>query len=477
MGNLMAYAQDDLYYYLVAAKNLAAGHGSTFDGTTLTNGYHPLYFLVWWAMYHFATGTTGVFRLLAVLDIGSAFAIFVTSRALLARHLKRVWLSNGFALAVLSLCYPKLQHQMEVTLTLPLVLLFLYLLDRAPEEISVPGWLGAGAVGALMVLSRLDSVLLVAMFGLFAVLVGPYRRALKVPQVLAFLAGVLPMLVAYGFSNEVFFHRLSPVSGAAKQLRTVSGLTWKAFAQYPGVCVMLVVILIALGLLFLYRGRFTKEQRVIYAAALAFPVVHWLLEIWSSDWNVWPWYTYSLRAAMLIVFLLAGLAFSRSVSPRVQQVGGIAVFAVFLVMAVHRRFPPEAVMTDIYSAARGIREFAQSHPGRYAMGDRAGMVGYLNDQPVVQLEGLMMDGEFLGHIRRQDPLRDVLKDYKVDYYVGFSQKLSPDWKPAQAGPSSPTMRGEFCEQPIWTLVQKSGETMIFDVRGDGSASHAGSGAP
>ena len=34
---------DDAYYYFGVARNLAGGHGSTFDGINPTNGYHPLW--------------------------------------------------------------------------------------------------------------------------------------------------------------------------------------------------------------------------------------------------------------------------------------------------------------------------------------------------------------------------------------------------------------------------------------------------
>ena len=33
---------DDAYYYLRVARNVAAGHGSTFYGIEASNGYHPL---------------------------------------------------------------------------------------------------------------------------------------------------------------------------------------------------------------------------------------------------------------------------------------------------------------------------------------------------------------------------------------------------------------------------------------------------
>ena len=42
LGNLNA---DDFYYYLVLAQHTAQGLGATFDGSELTNGFHPLYYL------------------------------------------------------------------------------------------------------------------------------------------------------------------------------------------------------------------------------------------------------------------------------------------------------------------------------------------------------------------------------------------------------------------------------------------------
>ena len=40
-----ATLSDDAYYYYIIAENVAAGHGSTFDGLAPTNGYHPLWML------------------------------------------------------------------------------------------------------------------------------------------------------------------------------------------------------------------------------------------------------------------------------------------------------------------------------------------------------------------------------------------------------------------------------------------------
>ena len=47
METLITYVvADDYFYYLTLAKNSLAGVGPSFDGQELTNGFHPLWFLL-----------------------------------------------------------------------------------------------------------------------------------------------------------------------------------------------------------------------------------------------------------------------------------------------------------------------------------------------------------------------------------------------------------------------------------------------
>ena len=39
------FGDDDVYYYFVIAKNIINGYGSSYDGISLTNGYHPLWMM------------------------------------------------------------------------------------------------------------------------------------------------------------------------------------------------------------------------------------------------------------------------------------------------------------------------------------------------------------------------------------------------------------------------------------------------
>ena len=75
---------DDSFYYFQIARNLAAGHFSTFDGgITQTNGYHPLWMFLVTPFYWFMDAETALFGIKAfeiVLIAGAVLLIVVATR-------------------------------------------------------------------------------------------------------------------------------------------------------------------------------------------------------------------------------------------------------------------------------------------------------------------------------------------------------------------------------------------------------------
>jgi hypothetical protein len=118
------------------------------------------------------------------------------------------------------------------------------------------------------------------------------------------------------------------------------------------------------------------------------------------------------------------------------------------------------------------------------MGAIGGIATYVLDKPVFQLEGIVSDHKLVGHIRRQDPLDAVLREYGVDYLIVSVQagglptrdgcyivtQPHPDW----AGHRSAKMRGAICSEPIERFVTPRGpnpwsrfgelETLVWDLR-------------
>ena len=116
-----------------------------------------------------------------------------------------------------------------------------------------------------------------------------------------------------------------------------------------------------------------------------------------------------------------------------------------------------------------LKDFAAGHPGIYGMGDSAGTPAVVMGQPVVQLEGLVMDKRFLENIREERNLVDVLRAYGVRYYVSTNAVSSANGcfdlsEPKVAGPRSPHMRGTLCRAPMKSFTSGEFGVWIFDVQ-------------
>lgn len=152
---------------------------------------------------------------------------------------------------------------------------------------------------------------------------------------------------------------------------------------------------------------------------------------------------------------------------RVVQALGVLAAAVVLVWGTGWKV--NSGQLAVYQTAAALAEFEKAHPGIYAMGDRAGKVGYLMQNPVVQLEGLVMDKDYLAFMKRSAPLGEVLRHYRADYYVGSSHEAFGQCftavEPYQSGPRSPRIVGEFCQPPVARFNFGGVETLVYKVSG------------
>jgi hypothetical protein len=471
----MTYEEDDFFYYLKVAQNLAHGHGSTFNGIVPTNGYHPLWTLLLTAMSFFTTSPRGIMTFLAIVIFAATAATYFLSRSIL--RLSGVGEIMSSALAVYIGLYSLHLYTggMEVILTIPLLFGLIVLALRT--EFWTRGPLQATVLGLLasaLILSRLDSIMLAGLIFL-ALLAHSATRRLFTPKVLIGLAiGLLP-LALYFLSNQVFFHTWLPVSGMAKQLKFnhhfASPAYGSLFHKTKSQLLNVLPVPLALLLLPLVWKRLTAIQQAIYPVVLAFPFIYLAILSFLSDWKLWDWYFYSFRVALCIAFALFCLwSPTRSVlrQPLVGAVVALAMFA--LVLKTHSSTGAQIQLLEV---ADDVRDFSATHPGTYAMGDRSGMVGYLLPQPLVQTEGLMMDRGFLSNIQQQLPLREALAKYNVRYYIATTY---PPYaigclhvaEPYQAGPESPHMAADLCDPPVAVFEQRDLKTLIFDLQPSGA---------
>jgi hypothetical protein len=473
----MPFVEDDFYYYLKVAQNVAGGQDSTFNGITRTNGYHPLYFIVLVFISKFASSLVGIFRGLWLLWVVASAASFLSARKLLERPGTEPFLTNALALIFLIPCVHIFCEGMEINLTLPLGLGLLLAFRSQPANWTFLRSVGIGLLAGLTVLSRLDAVFLVLLLLIFTLTEPEQRRGIGFRQIGGFAIGGGPLLLAYFVFNRLYFHTWMPVSGQAKQLKSSPWPTLTAIQSGGLNIAFLAVFLVYAAIAFwLVRKRLAPGERSVLAAAAAFPYLHIGVLSLLSDWPLWGWYYYSLRFALLagLVLLLALLGAER-VSRQAPWIKAAAYgLALVLFLRVHWKKDPGMEM--IYDVALQIRAFERSHPGVYAMGGGAGMPGYFLGSPIIQTEGLMMDPAYLLHIRHQDDLLATLHTYGVRYYIvwevhePFSFRKQRDGKCFLAEePDDPTgkvtlhMRGTLCGPPVTSIVSYTSTIHIYDL--------------
>jgi hypothetical protein len=463
----LIFVQDDLLYYLKVAQSIAHGHGSTFNGVVSTNGYQPLWLLVLTGLSFFTEKSGSVMIFLSIVNLVASIATFLLSSRLLrlsgARPLLVFALASWITLYSVTLFF----YGMEVTLTVPIVLGVLCLLHNMTwlEQ----GFLRTFVLGLLlsaMVLSRIDTMIF-GMLLLIGILASPSVRQRMRPKLIAGVGLGLSPVPLYFLLNHLLFHTWLPISGMAKELKLnylPSPEPWRVFF-HPLAGGLAVLAIGSFLLFFIIRDRLSPITRVLIPATLIFPFLYYFILCCVSDWTLWGWYIYPTRAALCIslltlLFWQPSLKFLERTSVTVVLL--LSVLACLSVLHWTRQ------QADIYAASEQVRQFAQMHPGVYALGDGAGRVAYMIPDPVIQTEGLMMDREYLGYVARRTPLRETLAHYQVRYYIATAYEPFTGCfeasEPAKGGPGSAKMRATFCEAPLASFLHDGNRTLIYDLQ-------------
>lgn len=480
--------EDDFFYYAQAAKNFVFTGTSTFDGSHLTNGYHPLWFLIIAAITKiFSIG--GIFDAKTIYPFAIAIEtlqmLIVVGTAYLSFRIVSKFCSEKISLCVQLLTvgatFMQVRTGMETGLAIMAVLALVAFRIRDEFQWNAPNSFLYGILGSVAILSRLDVALIVGPMVGFDLLnqVNGWRARFKISVIIAL--GLIP-LAAYFLSNIIVFHTLMPVSGAAKQLRAhhfpssyaLHTFTEFLFAKNSPLLFFQVIFTVLALLRFKKFSQTSNAYPVVFLAMLVFPIVHLAVITSASDWQLFLWYIYpwtiSSVAAGIVLFSEGKQESSAIISGRYETpaVYCCAVFLLLYGLLVSIHSSPGHNLP--YQAALEIKKFEQGHQGIYGMGDRAGAVGYFGQQPVVQLEGLMMDKNYLENIRKEKDLLETLRKYHVRYYISTRAERGDDgcWhvkEPWQAGPDSPSMSGKICKTPLAVFKHDRWVNDIFDIDG------------
>jgi hypothetical protein len=478
---LVSY-DDDFFYYLVVAKNIVHKHLSTFDGTHLTNGYHPLWMSVLVAVTLLASGKATFYVVQAVI----VAAFMMTCWA--ARGIFRIYSQDPLA-TELGACVVAVQMLvlsqggMEIVLTIPLILMFCWYRLRPGFRWSLTTAIVYGLLASLVVLSRLDAILFVALLFMFeCILTRPSSAADWLVRLSALASGSIPIGI-YVLLNLHFFHTLTPVSGQAKQLRMHHVPSFSpliSLLHYRTVCLLIVAPVIFAICFALFamiargRRRLEKDHLPIVLSLLLFPLLQQLVASTLSDWPLWPWYAYpfvvATAGALLVGFSSheASQCFGLPPARRVAVMAANVAILLFAVVDMRQTSVERERKNNCYRYATDLESFSRTHDGTYAMGDCAGAPAYLIQQPLVQLEGLVMDKAYLQNIEQQRDLKQVLASYAVRYYViPAPDRVDGCYRavePAKPGPDSLKMSGEFCMTAAASFHDGGFPLVILDLQ-------------
>ena len=229
--------------------------------------------------------------------------------------------------------------------------------------------------------------------------------------------------------NVWMFDTLLPVSAMAKQLYSGFGFNlWYARAAAfgtvygPTVGVLLPLGAIAFILLVRQSRSVCPPIRFVGATALSFAFVLWGLNA-LSGWIFFGWYSYPIVTASVAAAAFIWEKWGWVVAARRKIALSLAIVTLGLPVVVATRYysqhgPGWSVSDNsLLAASYDIADRMRGRQGIYAMGAIAGVVGYVMDHPLVQLEGIMADRRMVDHVRNESPLEDVLRENNVDYLI------------------------------------------------------------
>ncbi len=224
---------DDFYYYFLPAKNLVSHGISSFDGITITNGYHPLWFISNVILYTISGMNDGMyFVLMAGLSAILTYLFLIKLRELSTLVFGEHWLYDVL-LAFVAVIYVGLCFiGMETTVLLPiLTTLLVSLLKTNFETAPAKRYVYLGLLSSLVILSRLDTLLLIGLLciGIFFLIKG--QVFLRLMNLVWFGIGMI-LLPIYFLFNYISYGEFLTVSALVKTLGATKELNLDTIALY-----------------------------------------------------------------------------------------------------------------------------------------------------------------------------------------------------------------------------------------------------
>jgi hypothetical protein len=428
---VLSRTPDDAAYYFEIAENIASGKGSTFDGFSRTNGYHPLWLALLAAfakVLRFDPET--MFRIYLLLETVivflAAWLLFVENARIFPPHVV------FFCAAVfVTLVFFQSVNGMETgVVLLGIAVLYAFGTKRRvfTEHVPRDAFIFGVFLGFTM-LARLDMIWLgasVCGFCLYLSLCKPRNRREGFTRLLLVFSGAALVVLPYLIYNAIFFGSVMPLSGLLKISFPRVGIgTAKLKLVGP---VYLTFVLMAVFYLPWsvndWRKRTALENGLAYfrGSMIVLSVailLHFLHTVIFVEWAIFGWHfmPYALLAALLVsepaYLILSSARFAKFKTLFV-------VLGVVLLLVGGNRIVEKTFLKNLednwrvrsYRAAVWARDNSATSDV-FAMKE-AGNFGYFSQRSVINLDGLVNDVEY------QEALRDkALNAYFTERNVKY----------------------------------------------------------
>lgn len=440
---------DDAFYYFEIARNIAQGFGSTFDGLTPTNGYHPLWMLVLSPLYALGNmlgweDTMMPIRAALLLSLLMNIGTIICVSRILARYTAHIWV-QGFGLMFFALnpffLYGSL-NGLETSASLFLFSVFFLYTLSLHSPVSVRALTVLGALGGIMVLARLDYIFYVAavfIWLFFSVSVhGGVRRVLIagcacavfiVPFFLFNYLNFDMVLTSASGANELVNQVLIEQDHGGGFFQMVKASVYSLHLQFgelmtrtgaPELALIFIgafLVSVALGKVFVPRTF--SEVRPIHAFIVGFFLLFLINVAVRLVAREWYFISFGVLLSIAVVVVLDVLAKNSSWPVQAKKITLILLVFVtaslFFTWWHKEQNYPMVQQREMYATAQWFNEHVP--PQTSVAMFNAGIVGYFSNARVINIDGLVNNQAYKAMQERD--LYAYMKRIGIEYVTDF----------------------------------------------------------
>ena len=428
---LSTYLADDAFYYFKVAANLFASHRITYDGDSLTNGFHPLWLMLITPLYTTANhGEDFVSRvqwLSFLLQLGSVGMLYVTMLRLGAGW----WIAfSGTAMFGLHSSFIDFQFNgLETSLnTLALLGLFNAFLTVYQEPtVPVRRYLFFGVMAASAFLARTDNAiaLLVLFISLASVTLPRWQLHKVIASGLLALLLVSPWLIwnqinfgsvvqtsgklETAFDGEPHFSWMGLLGKLIFSPVIIYGQTAELARMYvfPGFQDLLAIAILLVWFFSVSVLLVSKRSPPALHAVALFSVGVFLVFCYHAGIRNFVRSWYFVSAAMAIMLAVYGLVIFAEKNPNVltRRAAQLSM-GLWLVSVIGLHWPGKlAGIVTGEAPHQAVATWLETHtePDAVIGSMNSGILSYLTPRKVINLDGVMDLRSLQARWHKQEP--------------------------------------------------------------------------